>query len=80
MTDSKPASSAKPNGARPAGTAVADLGSRSRKSIKKLLEGDGRLLEDVNSLLELLKTESVVTGPTRAVVVVVKEKRRGMTL
>jgi hypothetical protein len=80
MSDAGPAPGARSTDSPSAGTTVADIGSRSKKSIVKLRNGDGRLLEDVNALLDVLKAEAIVRGPARAVVVVVKEKRRGMSL
>jgi hypothetical protein len=35
-------------------TVIADLGSRSAKSIKRLRRGEGRLLEDVDNLMAQL--------------------------
>jgi gas vesicle protein len=59
-----------------AATVVADLGSRSKKSIRKLRQGGGRLQQDVQNLMNQLKADSVVTEASQAVIVVVKEKRR----
>lgn len=55
---------------------VADLGSRRGKSIRRLKEGKGRLLDDSAKLLQQLKVDGVVTEGAQAIVVVVKEKRR----
>jgi hypothetical protein len=57
-------------------TVVADLGSRSKKSLRKLRQGTGRLHGDVQNLMNQLKADSVVTEASQAVVVVVREKRR----
>jgi hypothetical protein len=77
MSDAKPASGAKASGAAQSAAVVADLGSRSKKSIKKLRQGDGRLLEDVHKLVNQLKADHTVGDNAQAVIVVVKEKRRG---
>ncbi len=80
MSDAKPPSGSQKTG-EPTGTTVADLGSRSKKSIKRLSRGGGRLLKDLEALLAQLKADAVVAnGKVRAVVVVVKEKRRGVCL
>jgi hypothetical protein len=76
MSDAKPASAPKASGQGPAATVVADLGSRSKKSIKRLRQGDGRLLEDVHKLVGQLKADHTVGESAQAVIVVVKEKRR----
>jgi len=77
MSDAKPASATKTTGQAQSATVVADLGSRSKKSIKKLRQGDGRLLEDVHKLVNQLKADHTVAEGAQAVIVVVKEKRRG---
>ncbi len=77
MSDAKPASGSKASGPGQSATVVADLGSRSKKSIKKLRQGDGRLLEDVHKLVNQLKADHTVADNAQAVIVVVKEKRRG---
>lgn len=77
MSEAKPASGAKGSGPGQSAAVVADLGSRSKKSIKKLRQGDGRLLEDVHKLVNQLKADHTVGDNAQAVIVVVKEKRRG---
>jgi hypothetical protein len=74
MSDAKAASGAKPSGP-PAAAVVADLGTRSKKAIKKLRKGDGRLLEDVEALVNHLKADRTVADNAQAVIVVVKERR-----
>lgn len=54
---------------------VIDLGKKSRKQVKQLREGRGKLLLEVNDVVaELRKTDSLSSG--QPVVVVVRPKRR----
>jgi hypothetical protein len=55
---------------------VADLGSRRAKSIRRLKQGNGRLLDDSEKLMQQLKVDGVVTEGAVPIIVVVKEKRR----
>jgi hypothetical protein len=77
MSDAKPPASgpAKPGAAGP-GPVVADLGSRSRKSIKKLRRGRGPLLEDAQKLIQQLQAEAGVAAGAQPVIVIVKERRK----
>jgi hypothetical protein len=54
---------------------VVDLGKKSRKQVKQLREGRGKLLIEVNDVIsELRKTDSLSSG--QPVVVVVQPRRR----
>lgn len=75
MSEAKPGPGPKSSGQGQSAAVVADLGSRSKKSIKKLRQGDGRLLEDVQKLMNQLKADHTVTDGAQAVIVVVKERR-----
>ncbi len=76
MSQAKPAPPQRASAQDQSATVVADLGSRSKKAIKKLREGNGRLLEDVHELVNQLKADHTVADSAQAVIVVVKEKRR----
>ncbi|HET6898973.1 MAG TPA: hypothetical protein VFK70_11515 [Vicinamibacteria bacterium] len=69
-------SDTKSSPAGPSSPVVADLGSRSRKAIKKLRKGEGPLLEDVEKLVAQLKADRAVAAGAQPVVVIVKERRR----
>jgi hypothetical protein len=53
---------------------VVDMGKHSRKSIKKLRKGEGRLLDDVNALIDELRAAGTIGDSAQPVVLVVKEK------
>jgi hypothetical protein len=55
---------------------VVDLGKHKRKSIKKLRKGEGRLLDEVNALIDELREAGTVGEGAQPVVIVVKEKDR----
>ena len=76
MSEAAPAPTLGAAGRGQSATVVVDLGSRSRKAIKKLRQGDGRLLEDAHKLINQLKADHTVADSAQAVIVVVKEKRR----
>jgi Family of unknown function (DUF6200) len=55
---------------------VVDLGSKSKKKIKQLRRGEGRLLAELDKVTAELVADGTLTEPSQAVVVVVKPKRR----
>lgn len=56
---------------------IIDLGKKSRKRIKKLRKGKpSRLLDKVNEVLGEIREAGALSGPTQAVVVVVRERRK----
>jgi hypothetical protein len=58
-------------------TIVVDLGSKSRKQVKDLRRGKGKLMDKVNQCLNELKASGTITGTVQPVVIVVKEKPEG---
>jgi hypothetical protein len=58
-------------------TIVVDLGKKNKKSVKQLRKGKGRLMEEVNHVLNELKTAGAVTGTVQPVVIVVTEREDG---
>jgi hypothetical protein len=70
-TPAKPATrAAAPQGA----ITVVDLGRRSKKQIKRLRKGEGRLLNRVEETIDQLKAENEIDAKSEVVVVVVKQK------
>jgi uncharacterized membrane protein (UPF0127 family) len=55
-------------------TIVVDIGSRSRKQIKQLRKGKGKLMDKVNECLGELKASGSISTAVQPVVIVVKEK------
>lgn len=56
---------------------IIDLGKKSRKRIRKLRKGKpSRLLDKVNEVLSEIREAGALSGPTQAVVVVVRERRK----
>jgi len=57
-----------------------DFGLQSRKQVKALMAGEGKLMEALHEALEQLRADGVVAGAAQPVVVVVERKprRRGL--
>ena len=53
---------------------VVDLGKQSRKRVKKLRNGEGPLLSDVESTIAQLREDGVIAAGAQAVIVVVERK------
>jgi hypothetical protein len=76
-TPAKPATrAAAPEGA----ITIVDLGRRSKKQIKRLRKGQGRLLDRVEQTVDQLKADNEIDAKSEVVVVVVKQKdkRKGV--
>jgi hypothetical protein len=56
---------------------VVDLGRRSKKQIKRLRKGEGRLLDRVEQTVGQLKADQEIDPKSEVVVVVVKQKDKG---
>jgi hypothetical protein len=55
-------------------TIVVDIGKKSKKQIRNLRKGKGKLMDQVNDVLNELKTSGAITGVAQPVVIVVQEK------
>lgn len=55
---------------------IIDLGTKSRKNIKRLRKGRGRLMAQVEDCLEDLKDTGEVARNAQPILVVVKQKRK----
>ena len=62
--------------AAPPAPLIVDLGKHRRKAIKRLREGRGKLLDEVTSCIEELKTAGAVAAGAQPVVIIVRERRR----
>jgi hypothetical protein len=56
------------------------LGRQERSRIKKLLRGQGSLMGDVQTAIDQLKTAGTISADAQPVIVVVREKSRGLSL
>jgi len=55
---------------------VLDLGKHRRKQIKKLREGSGKLMDDINGAIEELRTAGTLSASSQPVIVIVRQKSR----
>jgi hypothetical protein len=54
------------------------LGKQERARIKKLLRGEGSLMGEVQTAIDELKTTGTISADAQPVIVVVREKSRGL--
>jgi hypothetical protein len=59
---------------------VVDIGKKGRKQIKALRRGEGKLMAEVNSLVQELKSAGTVSSSAQPVVVIVRQKLRAKGL
>jgi hypothetical protein len=59
---------------KPRDTIVVDLGKKTKKAVKALRKGKGRLMDEVNDVINELKTAGAITGTVQPVVIVVTER------
>jgi hypothetical protein len=55
---------------------VVDMGKKSRKQIKRLREGRGKLMTEVAGVLEELRIAGTISASAQPVVVVVRQRRK----
>ena len=53
---------------------ILDLGKKKKGDIKKLCNGEGPLVEEVNHCVEELKTSGVISAGAQPVVIIVRQK------
>jgi hypothetical protein len=58
------------------GPVIIDLGKKRRSQVRKLRRGQGSLMDEVNELVNNLRTNGTMQSKEQAVIVVVREKRR----
>ena len=73
ITDTRTAA---PNG----GMLLVDLGKKSRKQIKRLRNGTGKLVDEVQHCIEELRTAGTLPDSSQPVVVIVRQKRGRLRL
>ncbi len=54
---------------------VLDLGEHSRKRVRKLRRGEGKLMDKVEDAIAALHEEGVLSGAAQTVVVVVRQEQ-----
>ena len=67
---------AMPNG----GMLLVDLGKESRKQIKRLRNGTGKLVSEVQNCIQELRTAGTLSESSQPVIVIVREKRARLRL
>jgi hypothetical protein len=55
---------------------VIDLGSKTRKSVKRMRKGTGKLMDDVMESIQELKEGGEIGKDAQPVIVVVRQKKR----
>ena len=53
---------------------VVDMGKKTKKIISKLRKGRGPLMDDVNQVINELKTNGTITGAAQPVIIIVTER------
>jgi len=53
---------------------IIDVGKKSRKAIKQLRKGEGKLMEEVNQCLRELREANKISASAQPVIVVVQKK------
>jgi hypothetical protein len=54
---------------------ILDLGQRSKKQVKRLRHGEGKLMDRISIVMEELKKNGTISPTAQPVVLVVREKR-----
>jgi hypothetical protein len=62
------------------GMLLIDLGKQSRKQIKRLRQGTGKLVEEVRQCMQELRTAGTVPESSQPVIMIVREKRGRLRL
>jgi hypothetical protein len=55
---------------------IVDLGKKSRKQIRQMRNGTGKLLDEVQEVVDQLKTNGTVDKNAQPIVIVVRQRRR----
>lgn len=58
------------------GPIVVDLGKASRKRIRQARKGTGKLIDEVNTVVEEMRTNGTIGTSAQPIVIVVRQKRR----
>ena len=57
-------------------TIVVDMGKKKRKLIRRLRKGRGKLMRDVNDLVDEMRDSGQLADDVQPLVIVVRQKRR----
>lgn len=74
------ADSQKTTGAPGNAPIVVDLGKKRGKQIKQLREGRGKLMNEVNGLLDELRADGSISASAQPVIIVVRRKKKASLL
>jgi len=77
-TTSQPTARAKETAKDAVPPVIVKLGKQERARIKKLLRGEGSLMGEVQTAIDELKTTGTISADAQPVIVVVREKPRGL--
>ena len=55
---------------------VLDLGKRSRKQVRRLRKGTGKLMDKISELVGDLKADGTVAADAQPIIIVVRPKRK----
>jgi hypothetical protein len=80
MPDVAPAPPASTRPAESSLPLIVDLGKHSRKDVKKLRDGRGKLLGEVAACVDELKNAGKLPANAQPIVIIVREKRRKAAL
>ncbi|HSP25673.1 MAG TPA: hypothetical protein VLQ65_10895 [Saliniramus sp.] len=70
-----PAADAAAEVAAPSNVCIIDVGTQSRKRIKKLKRGEGKLMSKIDDIVQDLIDENVVPEGAATVIVIVKQEK-----
>jgi hypothetical protein len=62
----------------PGSPIIVDLGKKSKKQIKQMRSGTGKLIDEVQGVIEELRTAGTVSADAQPIVFVVRQRRRRM--
>ena len=54
---------------------IFDLGLRSKKQVKRLRQGDGKLMDGIINVIDELKKNDKIPGHVQPIVIIVRERR-----
>lgn len=59
---------------------VVDVGKKRRKQIRQLRKGQGKLMSEINQIVDELRLAGSISASSQPVIVVVRQKRRTRSL
>ena len=59
---------------------LVDLGRKSRKNIKRLRDGEGKLMAEVQDTIDELKANGTISASAQPVIIIVREKESARKL